>query len=528
MTNDQPTPGDPPIAYAVIYVPRFSLQAVLRHEPGLWAKPVVLVDPTLRTPLICEVTEPARTAGITQGLTPTQAMARCAHVLIRPRSLSQENAATTALFQCAYAFSPHLEATAPGLCTLDLHNLAALAGAGRTVLEAWGRKLQVVLAGVQLSVAVGLGGTPNIARQAVRWGSGMEIVEAPNAFMAALPVAALEPSAEVALLLQRWGIRTVGELLALGQDALTARLGLEALALFAAASSTADRPLHLVHPTECFEESFDFNPEIETLEPLLFLLRRFVDHLSQRLEPRGLVAEELVLKLTLESGENVISRLRLPQPTRQPEILFRTLHTFLETLRTASAVKSVALTVLPTPGRQKQLGLFETVLSDPHQFQETLARLTAVLGPDRVGTPALENSHRPDAFRLAAPDFENAPIPLEKERSTPRHVLPIRRFRPSIKAEVECEQPEGTPRETSPLTDSPPQQNAAGFNRPVSVRCSVTRGKLKILVGPWRASGNWWEPDGWEREEWDAATSDGQVIRLVHQPDGWFVEGVID
>ena len=529
MSNDQPTPGDLPVAYAVIYVPQFSLQAVLRHEPELWVKPVVLVDPTLRTPVICEVTEPARAAGITQGLTPTKAMARCAHILIRPRSLSQENAATTALLQCAYAFSPHLGATASGVCTLDLHNLAALAKADRAALEAWGRKLQGALAGLQLSVAIGLGATPNIARQAARWGRGMEIVEAPDAFMAALPVAALEPSAEVALLLQRWGIRTVGELLALSQDALTARLGLEALALFAAASTTGDRPLHLVAPAERFEESFDFNPEIETLEPLLFLLRRFVDHLSQRLEPRGLVAETLLLKLTLESGENVISPLRLPQPTRHPEVLFRTLHTFLETLRTASAVKSVGLTVLPTPGRQRQLGLFETILSDPHQFQETLARLTALLGPDRVGTPALENSHRPDAFRLTAPDFENAPIPLEKERSTPRRVMPIRRFRPSIKAEVECEQPQCAPRETSPPTASPAQRPATGFNRPVSVRCSVTRGKLKILVGPWRASGNWWEPGAsWEREEWDAATSDGQVIRLVHQPDGWFVEGVID
>ena len=49
-----------------------------------------------------------------------------------------------------------------------------------------------------------------------------------------------------------------------------------------------------------------------------------------------------------------------------------------------------------------------------------------------------------------------------------------------------------------------------------------------MTIGPWRASGNWWEPGAWEREEWDAATSDGKVIRLVRQPGGWFVEGVMD
>src|SRR4051794_35016651 len=106
--------------FAVVHLPQFSLQAVLRHEPELWSKPVALVDPSVRTPLVCEMTEPAGQAGVTPGLTATQAMARCGQVLLRPRSLRQEAAATNALLQCAYAFSPHLENTAPGVCTLDL------------------------------------------------------------------------------------------------------------------------------------------------------------------------------------------------------------------------------------------------------------------------------------------------------------------------------------------------------------------------------------------------------------------------
>jgi len=41
------------------------------------------------------------------------------------------------------------------------------------------------------------------------------------------------------------------------------------------------------------------------------------------------------------------------------------------------------------------------------------------------------------------------------------------------------------------------------------------------------ASGNWWEPGAWECEEWNAATSGGKVVRLVKNPDGWFVEGML-
>ena len=530
--------------FAVVYIPQFSLQAVLRHEPGLWSQPVGLVDPAERPPVICDLTEPARALGITPGFTPTQAMARCGTVLIRQRALPQENAAMRAILQCAYAFSPNLEATAPGVCTLDLHGLAALSPfltpdcgspdslspPARSALVAWAEKLQKAVAQSQLTALIGIGSTPGVARHAATWGGGIEIVEHPDAFIAALPVAALAPSSDTAQLLNRWGIRTVGELRALGADALSQRLGLEALALLAAASSTTGRPLHLVHPSETFEESFQFESEVETIEPLLFLLRRFVDQLTDRLRLRGWVAQSLVLQLALESGQKLVSRLRLPQPTARPDVLFRALHTHLETLRSETPIQSVTLKMLPRQSEQKQLGLFETVLADPHQFQETLARLVAVLGPDRVGTPALENSHRPDAFRIVAPDFENAPT---LEFSSPAFPpVPLRRFRPPIQAEVECAG--AAPGEGSPGAEQPelPLSRTGSprpsWSRPISIRCAVSRGKLRLMLGPWRASGHWWEPTGWEREEWDAVTADGQLIRLVRQPNGWFVEGFID
>jgi protein ImuB len=288
--------------------------------------------------------------------------------------------------------------------------------------------------------------------------------------------------------------------------------------------------LRLFHPTERFDEFFEFGAPVETVEPLLFLLRRFVDQLSARLEPAGLVAETLVLKLALESGKPVVQRLQLPQPTRAPEVLFRILFTSLETLRTDAPIQSVGLTVLPTAEVEKQLGLFETILSDPHQFQETLARLGAALGSDRVGTPALDDSHRPDAFHMTAPDFENAPVPLETPVIAAGQPVPIRRFRPALKIEVECESadtPGTAPEQPKPSGKEMPL--AGGLNhRPISIRCAMIKGKLKFRIGPWRTSGNWWDPCAWEREEWDAATTDGRVLRLVRQTDGWFVEGMVD
>ena len=558
--------------FAVIHLPQFALQAVLRHDPALWTRPVALIDPALAVPRACELTAVAAGAGVTVGLTAPQALARCRDVIIRYRSAIQETAAIDAVLQCAYSFSPHIENTAPGICTLDLRGLAELKGANVMALASWAGRLREKLASLNLHARIGAGPTPGVAGHAARWpaengpdgpepaggprSEGVErtshsahyencvsIIKEPQTFIAALPVAALEPSREVTLILRKWGIRTVGALLALGQAAVAERIGLEALALFAAASTTAMRPLNRVAAAEQFEEAFEFDHTVETIEPLLFILRRFVDQLSQRLELSSFAAELLTLRLRLESGEILERRLRIPQPTRQREILFRMLHTHLETLRTPSPIVSVTLKADPAQPEQKQFSLFEAALRDPPQFQETLARLSALLGADRVGTPVRANSHRADAFKLVPPDFENASSDTATRVSEFLSVTPLRRFRPALKVKLECDFAAPRHLHNSFLTQAPfpPERESAAqaleqFRTRGQVKQSpaaaslrsIAKGELKIAIGPWRASGNWWEPAAWQREEWDVATTDGTALRLVRIDNEWCVEAILD
>ena len=80
--------------------------------------------------------------------------------------------------------------------------------------------------------------------------------------------------------------------------------------------------------------------------------------------------------------------------------LFRMLQTHLENFRSEHPIVAVALSAQPIKPAGEQFGLFETTLRNPHQLSETLARLAALLGSDRIGTPVLEETHRPDAFRI--------------------------------------------------------------------------------------------------------------------------------
>src|SRR5881398_1559860 len=230
---------------------------------------------------------------------------------------------------------------------------------------------------------------------------------------------------QILAILHKWGIHTIGQLAALDREDLAARLGPQAVRMWERANGQSDRLLRLVRPSESFEESFEFENEIETAEPLLFMLRRFLEQLAIRLSGIYLVAKELTLRITFTDKQQYERIFKIPQPTNNVDLLFRMLHTHLENFKSEYPIVAVALSAQPIRPAREQFGLFETTLRNPHQLSETLARLTALLGADRVGTPVLEETHRPGAFRMETflwssnehPSF--SPSPPHEEKGSP-------------------------------------------------------------------------------------------------------------
>src|SRR3954466_13762393 len=83
--------------------------------------------------------------------------------------------------------------------------------------------------------------------------------------------------------LHTWGIQSLGQLAALDKQQLAQRLGPGAVQLWGGANGQTTRPLKRVKLPEIFEEMFEFEQEIETAEPLLFMLRRFLQSFALRL-----------------------------------------------------------------------------------------------------------------------------------------------------------------------------------------------------------------------------------------------------
>jgi len=307
--------------------------------------------------------------------------------------------------------------------------------------------------------------------------------------------------ASILAILRKWGIHTLGQLAALNKEELRNRLGSDAVRLWERANGTATRLLKLVQPPEAFEESFEFDHEIETAEPLLFMLRRFLEQFAFRLSSIYLVAKELTLRISFSNQQTYERVFKIPQPTVDVDLLFRMLQTHLENFKSEHPIVAVALTAQPIRPASQQFGLFETALRNPQQLYETLARLSALLGSERVGTPVLEETHRPDAFRMESFCWTLA---ADTAASTAR--VALRRFRPAAASSI--------------FTSEDRHLQSGNI-----------AGKIVDQSGPFLFSGNWWGEKSWGRAEWDMQLENGELIRAHEDASPartWKVDGIYD
>jgi len=415
--------------------------------------------------------------------------------MILPRALEQEKNLQAALLEIGGSLSPEIEATAAGCCTIDLRR------SGLTEWSAWAGKIVVHLAALAVSGRVGVAPNPDLAFLAARRADSVLVVQSPTVFLSQLAVAEIDPPPHLLAVLKEWGIHTLGQLTSLPRGDLADRLGPDADWLWLRAAGGTQRLLRLVRPVEEFAESFDFEHEIETLEPLLFILRRFLEQLLLRLGGVHRVAAKMTLLLPLENGGFYRRLFTIPSPSADGAVLFRILDTHLENLKLESRPVGIRLEVEAINPQGQQMRFFENPLRDANRFGETLARLTALVGEGRVGVAEKENTHRPDAFRIVPARFhELGAGPDEGEDLAIG--LPLRRYRPAMPAQVRVVR-----------------------HAPVYVVSETAHGAVTAAHGPYRGSGGWWDQQRWSVEEWDIEIAGQGIYRFGWQRGQWSVEG---
>jgi protein ImuB len=197
----------------------------------------------------------------------------------------------------------------------------------------------------------------------------------------------------------------------------------------------------------------------------------------------------------------------------------------------------VHLRAEPARPRAAQNGIFQPPSPEPEKLELTLARIANIVGENKVGSLEVLDTHRPEGFRMqhftqdesngaslqgnrrdACPpssrrDELQIPRSARDDNSSGDLVTALRIFRPALMVTV-------TMRE----------------GRPLHIACKKRKeraGEILWAAGPWRSSGDWWEQDGWARDEWDIAVQEETSIalyRLVHDllSGRWLLEGEYD
>ncbi len=411
-----------------------------------------------------------------------------------------------ALIEVALAHSPRVEEAGPGLVYLDAAGLEGLFGGKRRL----GESLCAAAAARGLDVRVGIAGSRLGALVAARSGGGVTIVQPVEdaAYLATAPLGLLDLPEELAARLDRWGIRTLGELAALPPAALFERLGSEGPRLQRLARGEDLRPLIPWAPAPPFEESAECEWGLDTLEPVTMLLADLAKKICARLVRRGLSADgfEWICRLAGRSLHE--GSLALAAPMSEASAIGALLRVALESRPPQGVVEAVTLKAHPQRVAPAQDSLTGRSRPSPRLVTAALTRLTALVGARQLGIPALLDSHRTDAVRLDP--FRSDRIHSEdgmrdSARSNSPAALALRRLRPPCPAHVT-------------LTSG----------RPVHLRSAALAGRIVTGAGPWRASGEWWTGGPWARDEWDVELADGIVCRLVHDGSAWLLDGIYD
>jgi protein ImuB len=236
----------------------------------------------------------------------------------------------------------------------------------------------------------------------------------------------------------------------------------------------------------------ELDTPVEALDSLLFVIGVMLEQLILRATARVLALASVSITLTLEGKDAHVRAVRPALPSNDRQLWIKLLHLDLETHPPQAAILAVLLAAEPGSTSKVQLGLFSPQLPEAMRLDVTLARIRAIVGEQCVGSPVLRDTHRPDGFSMAA--FRVGSGVVLESPSDPTAISNMAVLRQLRPPEI--------------VTIAVRERRPVGFD---------FRGKhyaVELAYGPWRSSGDWWNPEQWSFEQWDLVARSGDESPL--------------
>ena len=450
-------------------------------------------------------------------------------------------------------FCPRVEVLRPGACAVGACGPARYFG-GEGALA---RKIIDAVTGrgfaCQVGVADGLFAAQLAAQAAAQTGETAPtgpavavdavVIVAPGetpAFLAPHPVSVLGDP-DLAGLLPRLGLRTLGEFAALSSAEAVNRFGTQGALAHRLASGLDPRPLATRPPAVDLSVSAEFDPPSEQAEPVVFAAKTLAEQMHAGLAARGLACVRVGVQVTCADGQEItrlwrhdglLSALAVAERVRWQLAGWRAAQDaasgpggpLTPDLPADEGVQPGGITLLRLIPDQlvrdegRQLGLWgDAVVSD--RVARAAIRVQALLGHNAVTRPVLAGGRGP-AEQVTLVPFGDAagplfpgdqPWPGRLPAPAPATICPA-----AVAAEVSDGSGIAVTISARAMISAPPAWLSAGGKPWLAITS---------WAGPWPVSERWWRPDAASRKaRFQLLTEDGSAWLATVQGGRWMIE----
>lgn len=478
----------------------------------------------------------ARAAGVRRGLRRRESQARCPRLHIATADPAREARFFERVTAAVDDVVPRAEVLRPGLLVLPVRGAARYFGSEQSAAE----RLVDAVAATGVECQVGIADQLPTAVFAARAG---EVVEPGGdaAFLSPLSIAELstEPSLsapgrrELADLLRRMGIRSLGQFAALSRTDVASRFGADAVIAHRFVRGESMRGPSGHKPTPELDAVLHCDPPIERVDAAAFAGRALAVDLHRSLEGAGVGCTRLAIHAVTVNGGELTRVWRCAEPLTEDATADRVrwqLDGWLNSRALGRQVQSgpVAtlrlqpLELISAEALQLPLwgGLGE---EDRLRARRALLRVQGLLGQESVQLPVLSGGRGP-AERITLSPLGDEQVPS----ANPERPWPGRLPEPSptilLDEPVELIDSQGDPvqiTERGMFTAEPIRLNGRRY-----------RGVLRWWAGPWLADERWWAPaEGSNRIGRAQVLVKGDpdiALLLCYRQSRWYLEGVYE
>lgn len=472
----------------------------------------------------------ARRYGIKRGMRSRDAQSRCPSLHSIGYNPADDARAFEPVLRAIEQISPAIEAIRPGMCATGARGPTRYFGSEDAVIDAIGEHLlSVGYPDARFGIADGTFAATQAAR--------VDIVVPPGGtaqFLADLPVSALERP-ELADVLRRMGLRTLGAFAALPTSQVAARFGADGTCAHRLAAGRERRSLAIRTPPADLTLLIDLDPPHERVDTIAFAARAHADDFVAALAARDLVATALRIALHTEGGgvservwrhprwfdsTDLVDRVRWQVQAATPADNGAAVG-----IHASGVLSSPITSILITPHAVERIGIHADGLwgdkSPDERIHRAFARIqslldhTAVVTPVRSGgrSPAEHTTMVPWGQAAALQRDPAAPWPGRLPDPAPSQVLPV---------------PVGIELRSAARALLPTERGVLDGEPHTLVYRNGHTALIDAWAGPWMSDERWWDQVSAKTLTRIQVTTEDAAYLLIYVDAHWWIEATYD